>query len=111
MPSLAPTTERRGSWICLCPPKAVEFSESTGRLQRAVHSLELQAALHDVDFGGRSREYIILPSGGLVVEVPPEHGASDDGSEETGISGPSFAQVGDTMAAFSGTLTNYGKRS
>ena len=96
MPSILQTVERRGSWICLCPPKSVEFSEG-GRLQRALHTLELQAALHEIDFGGRSREYIILAGGGLVVEA-------------SGEDGPSCAQFeDDTMAVFTGVLTNYGE--
>lgn len=105
MPSLPLSTDRAGSFVLICPPKSLEIAEG-GRVQRALHSLELQAALHDIDFGGRSREYVILVGGGLVVEAPLPPG---DGSPQSGgPSGPSAAHFADTMAAFVGTLTNYG---
>ena len=90
--------------MLVAPPKAIECEG--GRLQRALHSLELQAALHEIDFGGVSREYVTLAGGGLVVEAPlsDENGALKSDSHM----GPSIAQYEDTMAVFVGTLTNYG---
>jgi hypothetical protein len=77
-----------GNFVCICPPKTLELGEDN-QLHRAVHTLELQRELHDIDFNGREKEYFFLPGGGIVVEAAEEGGCS-------------AAVVCNLMAAFSG---------
>lgn len=71
------------SFVAILPPKSLELQD--GLLQRAYHELTLHQALHHVDFGGATREYLFLPGGGLAVEQ-----------------GASSAVSGTCMCAFSG---------
>ncbi|CAD7704418.1 unnamed protein product [Ostreobium quekettii] len=81
-----------GSFLCLCPPKAIELGGS-GRASRPDHRDRIRSALEGLDFGGRTKTVICMPGGGLAVE-----GAGCC---------PEVAVVGPLMAVLSGTIQNY----
>lgn len=58
----------RGSFVCICPPKAIEFGADR-HLHRVKHEETLRQLLTDVPFKGAATAQIILPGGGIVVET------------------------------------------
>lgn len=81
-----------GSFLCLCPPKAIELHGSNV-IRRTENVERIRTSLESVDFGGKRKIVICLPGGGVA-------------AEGTG-SCPEVAVEGPLIAVLSGTIQNY----